>query len=64
MAVAAVDAVPRDVTLMAELNGLLARHVHLRDPRGSIDLKGEVEKSDNEKEGPEDATLAMVFALR
>src|SRR5690349_7849010 len=34
--VATVDAVARDVTLVAELNGLLACDVHLRDPRRGV----------------------------
>ena len=55
VAVAAVDAVAGDVALVAELQRLLARHVDLRDPRGAIDLVGEVEKTADEENRSENA---------
>jgi hypothetical protein len=53
--VAAVDAIARYMTFVAELDRLLARHVHLRNPWRSVDLIGEVEKSGDEEERAENA---------
>jgi hypothetical protein len=53
--VAAVDAVARDVPLVAELNRLLARHVDFGDPWRAIDLIDEVKKTADEEERAEDA---------
>ena len=55
VAIAAIDAVTRDVALVAELDGLFARDVDLRHPRRSIDLINEVEKSADEEDCTEDA---------
>src|SRR5262249_35301278 len=55
--VAAVDADPSDVVLVAERDGLLARDALLRVVGGALDRRGDEEKADDEEEGAEDADL-------
>src|SRR5580765_4989067 len=55
MAVAAIDAVARDMALVAELNRLIACDVRLGHPRGAIDLVEQAEQRDDREYGAEDA---------
>src|SRR5262249_40417863 len=55
VAVAAVDAVARDVPLVAELDRLLARGARLRHPRRSIHFVEESEERCDEEDTAEDA---------
>src|SRR5581483_1887284 len=54
VAIAAVDAVAGDVTFVAELDRLLARHVRLGDPGRAVDFVEEAEERGDEKDGAED----------
>src|SRR5438552_15406876 len=55
MTVAAVDSVPGDVALVAELDRLLARDMGAGHPWRPIHFRDEHEKPGNEEHGPEDA---------
>ena len=54
MAVAAIDAVAGDVTLMAELNRLFAGDLRVGDPRGAMDLGDQPQQSGDDEERAED----------
>jgi hypothetical protein len=49
-----IDTIARDVTFVAELNGLLARHMFLRHPGRTIDLIQESDEGRDEEESSED----------
>src|SRR5262252_6104689 len=55
MAIAAVDAVARDVPLVAELNRLLARDVRLGHPRRAIDCAEQPAEAGDEEHRAKDA---------
>src|SRR2546427_368644 len=55
VAVAAVDAVAGDVSLVAELDRLLARDARLGDPGRAVDLVEEAEQARDDEKGAEDA---------
>src|SRR5262249_5004902 len=55
VAVAAVDAVTRDVPFVAELNWLFARDVHVGHPRRAAHLAENHEQASDEEYRPENA---------
>src|SRR5262249_20760329 len=55
VAVAAVDAVARDVALVAELDRLLARDARFGYPGRPVDFRGEPEEAGDEENRTEDA---------
>src|SRR5262249_35104145 len=55
VAVAAVDAVAADMTLVAELDGRFARDVRLRHPGRSVDLVEKAEERRDREQRAEDA---------